>query len=138
VFPRYTRSFGTLHHACPMIPRVKAFMPPQGLLLIAATLPEGWEVRFVEQNMAGVKIPARILWRVGVLSDYRRIFWRMAWPALKRGDIESVVHTGLVGHHLIRFARDCQSGVGEYSFYAEKATAPVRFPAASRPAEATV
>ncbi len=86
----------------------------------------------------GVKILARILWRVGVLSDYRKIFWRMARPALKRGDIESVIHAGLVGHHLIRFARDCQSGVGEYSFYSDKGTAPVRSPAASQPAEATV
>src|SRR5262249_30064888 len=52
VFPRYARSFGTLHHAYPMMPRVKAFMPPQGLLLIAATLPKEWEVRFVDENMA--------------------------------------------------------------------------------------
>jgi len=68
----------------------------------------------------GLKILARILWRVGVRSDYRKTFWRMARPALKRGDIESVIHAGLVGHHLIRFARDCESGVGEYSFYSEK------------------
>ncbi|HKF44945.1 MAG TPA: B12-binding domain-containing radical SAM protein [Thermoanaerobaculia bacterium] len=67
----------------------------------------------------GVKILSRILWRVGVLSDYRRIFWRLAIPALKRLDIEAVIHAGLVGHHLIRFARDCEAGVGEYSFYAE-------------------
>jgi hopanoid C-2 methylase len=67
----------------------------------------------------GLKILSRILWRVGVLSDYRKTFWRMAIPALKRLDVESVIHTGLVGHHLIRFARDCEAGVGEYSFYAE-------------------
>lgn len=67
----------------------------------------------------GLAILARILWRVGVLSDYRRTFWGLAWPALKSGDIEAVIHVGLVGHHLIRFARDCQAGVGEYSFYSE-------------------
>ena len=28
---------------------------------------------------------ARMLWRVGVRGDYRRTFWRLAWPALRRG-----------------------------------------------------
>jgi hopanoid C-2 methylase len=68
----------------------------------------------------GLKILSKILWRVGVRSDYRRIFWRLAGPALKSGNIEAVIHAGLVGHHLIRFARDCEAGVGEYSFYSEK------------------
>src|SRR5882672_1182944 len=31
--------------------RVKAFMPPQGLLLIAAYMPEGWPVRFIDENI---------------------------------------------------------------------------------------
>jgi len=52
VFPRYTRSFGTLHHAYPLIRGVKAFMPPQGLLTIAAYLPRAWPVRFVDENIA--------------------------------------------------------------------------------------
>src|SRR5262249_3654792 len=30
---------------------VRACMPPQGLLLIAASLPKEWEVRFVDENM---------------------------------------------------------------------------------------
>jgi len=51
VSPEYSRSFGTLHHAYPFIPNVKAFMPPQGLLLIAACLPRQWEVRFVDENI---------------------------------------------------------------------------------------
>lgn len=68
----------------------------------------------------GLAILARILWRVGVRSDYRRTFWRLAWPALKSGNIEAVIHVGLVAHHLIHFARDCAAGVGEYSFYSEK------------------
>jgi radical SAM superfamily enzyme YgiQ (UPF0313 family) len=76
----------------------------------------------------GLKILSRILWRVGVLSDYRKTFWRVAIPALKSLDVESVIHAGLVGHHLIRFARDCEAGVGEYSFYAgrEEDPAPQR------------
>lgn len=78
----------------------------------------------------GLGILARILWRVGLLSDYRKIFWRMARPALKKGNIEAVIHVGLVAHHLIHFARDCEAGVGEYSFYAEKGTAPAKLPPA--------
>src|SRR6202035_5524734 len=52
VFPRYARSFGTLHHAYPLKGGVRAFMPPQGLLLIAATIPPDWEVRFVDENIS--------------------------------------------------------------------------------------
>jgi len=51
VFPRYTSSFGTFEFAYPLTDGVKAFMPPQGLLLIAAYLPEGWQVRFIDENL---------------------------------------------------------------------------------------
>ncbi len=51
VFPRYSPSFGTFQHAFPLIPGVKGFMPPQGILLLAAMLPRGWEVRFVDENI---------------------------------------------------------------------------------------
>src|SRR5882672_852979 len=51
VYPRYARSFGTFHHAYGFFGgRVRAFMPPQGLLVVAAYLPESWEVRFVDEN----------------------------------------------------------------------------------------
>jgi radical SAM superfamily enzyme YgiQ (UPF0313 family) len=60
VSPEYSRSFGTLHYAYPFIPNVKAFMPPQGLLLIAACLPREWEVRFVDENIRRCSV-----------SDYR-------------------------------------------------------------------
>jgi hopanoid C-2 methylase len=51
VFPRYTPSFGTFQHAYPLLPGVCAFMPPQGLLVIAAYLPAEWQVRFVDENI---------------------------------------------------------------------------------------
>jgi hopanoid C-2 methylase len=51
VFPRYTPSFGSFEHAYPLTDGVQAFMPPQGLLLIAAYLPEGWPVRFIDENI---------------------------------------------------------------------------------------
>src|SRR5215208_554562 len=51
VFPAYTPSFGTFSHAYKLMQGVHAFMPPQGLLLIAAYLPVGWQVRFIDENI---------------------------------------------------------------------------------------
>src|SRR5262245_37548199 len=50
ILPRYTHYFGPFDHAFPLM-RVRAFMPPQGILLIAAYLPEEWDVRFVDENI---------------------------------------------------------------------------------------
>lgn len=79
----------------------------------------------------GLKMLARVLWHGGVRADYRRDFWRMALPRLRHGEIEEVIHIGLIAHHLIMFARECASGGGERSFYApviterEEAPAPL-------------
>src|SRR3954469_7668958 len=51
VFPRYTPSFGTFEYAYPLTASAKAFMPPQGILLIAAYMPANWPVRFVDENI---------------------------------------------------------------------------------------
>ena len=51
ISPRYAPSFGTFHYSYPLFGgRIRAFMPPQGLLVVAAYLPESWEVRFVDEN----------------------------------------------------------------------------------------
>src|SRR5215471_5431494 len=52
VFPAYAPSFGTFSHAYKLMPGVRAFMPPQGLLLIAAYMPAEWPVRFVDENIS--------------------------------------------------------------------------------------
>jgi len=51
VFPAYTPSFGTFSHSYHLFGRVRAFMPPQGLLLIAAYMPADWAVRFIDENI---------------------------------------------------------------------------------------
>ena len=51
VFPRYEPSFGTFEHAYKLTDNTKAFMPPQGLLTIAAAMPPHWQVRFIDENM---------------------------------------------------------------------------------------
>lgn len=66
----------------------------------------------------GCALLGRVLWRVGIRGDYRRTFWRMAWPALRTGKIEELVHIAVVSHHLIEFTRQCARGARESSFYA--------------------
>jgi radical SAM superfamily enzyme YgiQ (UPF0313 family) len=61
VFPRYTPAFGTFNHAYRLMKGVHAFMPPQGLLLVAAYMPEDWPVRFVDENLRAAT-PAEIAW----------------------------------------------------------------------------
>src|SRR3954462_1626216 len=51
VFPRYTSSFGTFEHSYPLTDGVRAFMPPQGLLLLAAYLPKEWQGKFGDENL---------------------------------------------------------------------------------------
>jgi radical SAM superfamily enzyme YgiQ (UPF0313 family) len=73
----------------------------------------------------GLIVLAKVLWKVGVKSDYRRVFWRYAWPKLRRGEIEAVIQAGLVSHHLIRFAREAASGTMNASHYSPKLREPI-------------
>src|SRR5688572_626459 len=66
VFPHYTPSFGTFSHAYKLMPGVRAFMPPQGLLLIAAYMPQAWPVRVIDENIARAT-PADLAWADVVL-----------------------------------------------------------------------
>ncbi|NJL61748.1 MAG: B12-binding domain-containing radical SAM protein [Methylacidiphilales bacterium] len=68
----------------------------------------------------GLTYLTNILVRVGIFSNYRGMFWKMAKPAFKKGDIEALIHVGLVGHHLIRFATECGMGQESASFYSQK------------------
>ncbi|KQW18618.1 radical SAM protein [Afipia sp. Root123D2] len=63
---------------------------------------------------------SHIVWQVGVKSDYRREFWRFAWPRLKSGDIERILQVGLVAHHLILFARGASGGQQTASYYSAR------------------
>lgn len=69
----------------------------------------------------GMRILANLLLRAGVLADYRREFWRMAWPLLRSGRVEDLIHVGLVAHHLITFARDAVAGDANAAFYSARA-----------------
>lgn len=72
----------------------------------------------------GLTILTNLLVRVGIFSNYRRTFWKMAYPKLKSGKIENLLHTGLVGHHLIQFTAECAQGGESASFYSQKLRSP--------------
>jgi hopanoid C-2 methylase len=61
VFPRYEPSLGSFEYAYDITGSLRAFMPPQGLLVIAASVPPGWEVRFVDENIDPAK-PEDFAW----------------------------------------------------------------------------
>ena len=77
----------------------------------------------------GLIILRNVFWRVGVLSDYRRVFWRFALKRLRKGDIEGLLSATLVGHHLVRFGQEATSGRQNASNYS------VRLREAAVPAE---
>ncbi len=65
----------------------------------------------------GLRTFANLLVRVGLLSDYRDVFWKMAKATLGKGDVEAMIHIGMVSHHLITFAREAGAGKAGASFY---------------------
>jgi hypothetical protein len=73
-------------------------------------------------NLSGALVLAwRVAWHIGVLSDYRKPFWRAARHALKRGQIDSVLGMGFIAHHLIEFTREALRGEQNASYYSTKA-----------------
>jgi radical SAM superfamily enzyme YgiQ (UPF0313 family) len=77
----------------------------------------------------GLVMMAKIVWKVGVLGDYKRPFWRFAFGQLRRGEIENFIAVALVAHHLITFARAATRGHQNASNYS------IRLREASVPAE---
>jgi hypothetical protein len=73
-------------------------------------------------NLSGAAVLAfRVLWHIGVRSDYRRPFWRAARHAMRRGQIDAVLGMGFIAHHLIQFTREALRGEQNASYYSAKA-----------------
>jgi hopanoid C-2 methylase len=68
----------------------------------------------------GIVTLAKIMWKIGLFSDYRHSFWHMAGAALRDGRIAELIAVALVAHHLILFARECTQGLQRASFYADR------------------
>ncbi|MEP6891655.1 MAG: cobalamin-dependent protein, partial [Nitrospirota bacterium] len=83
VFPAYSKAFGTFDHAFPLMGPVKAFMPPQGILLIAALVPQEWQVRFVDENIRPV-MESELAWADAVLVSGMHIQRRQILDLARR------------------------------------------------------
>ncbi len=78
--------------------------------------------RLTRSNLKrGLTLVANLLFRVGLLADYRRPFWRMAWQAVKRGQIEALFGVGFIAYHLIEYSREALRGQQNASFYSTRA-----------------
>ena len=64
-----------------------------------------------------VKIFSRLIWHVGIRSDYRHLFWKMMWQQLKQGNVENIFAIAVVAHHLITYSRECTQGRMQSSNY---------------------
>jgi hopanoid C-2 methylase len=105
VSPRYAPSFGTFQYAYPFFGRrVRAFMPPQGLLVIAAYLPERWEVRFVDENIAAAR-EADFRWADAVLVSGMHV---------QRAEIEGVIRRAHAYGRVVAVGGPSVSGCPEY------------------------
>ena len=80
----------------------------------------------------GVTLLFNLVTRVGLWADYRRPFWRMAWHALKRGQIEALFGVGFVAYHLIEFSREAARGAQNAAFYSARSRVAGRALAAPR------
>jgi hopanoid C-2 methylase len=78
--------------------------------------------RLTQSNLKrGFTLFANLLIRVGLLADYRGPFWRMAWQAIKRGQIEALFGVGFISYHLIEYSREALRGQQNASFYSARA-----------------
>jgi radical SAM superfamily enzyme YgiQ (UPF0313 family) len=64
-----------------------------------------------------IRIFSRLIWHVGLRSNYRQLFWDMAWRELKQGNVENVFAIAIVAHHLITYSRECTGGRMQSSNY---------------------
>ena len=105
VSPRYAPSFGTFQHAYPFFGRrVRAFMPPQGLLVIAAYLPESWPVRFVDENLGPAR-EADFRWADAVFVSGMHV---------QRAAIEDVIRRAHACDRVVVLGGPSVSGCPEY------------------------
>jgi radical SAM superfamily enzyme YgiQ (UPF0313 family) len=80
-------------------------------------VPVSPEMRSWKNIRRGLIMLRNIFWKVGVLGEYRKEFWKFALGRLRHGDIEGLIGSVMIGHHLIMFARAASSGRQNASNY---------------------
>ena len=68
----------------------------------------------------GLIIMRNIIWRLGIVGNYKRAFWSFAGPLLLRGRIEDMMAAVIVAHHVIEFSREASDGRAVASYYSNK------------------
>ena len=68
----------------------------------------------------GLVLALNVTFRIGLLADYRRPFWRAVRHALRRGQVDAILGMGFVAYHLIRFSREAIRGDQNASFYSTR------------------
>lgn len=86
VFPAFSPCFASFHHAFPFFPGTVAFMPPQGILTIAAYLPKEWEVRVLDENIRPLT-DEDVAWADVVMTSGMHIQRR------RMAEISAIAHT---------------------------------------------
>jgi len=77
--------------------------------------------RLTKANLKrGATLLFNLILRVGLLADYRWSFWRMAWRAIKRGQIDALFGVGFASYHLIEFSREAARGKQNAAFYSSR------------------
>jgi radical SAM superfamily enzyme YgiQ (UPF0313 family) len=103
LFPRYAPSFGTFQYSFKLLD-VQAFMPPQGLLLIAAYLPAAWDARFIDENLEPAS-DADFAWADAVFTSGMHV---------QRGYIEEIIERAHRFGKLVVVGGPSVSGCPEY------------------------
>ena len=90
-------------------------------------VPVSPEMRSWANIRRGLIMLRNIFWKVGVLGDYRKAFWKFALRRLRQGDIEGLIGSAMIAHHLIIFARAASGGrqnASNYSIRLREAAVP--------------
>jgi radical SAM superfamily enzyme YgiQ (UPF0313 family) len=80
-----------------------------------------WRQATVPNLLRAFRLLGRILWNVGWRSDYRRLFWGMAFRQLRQAKVETMFQVAMVAHHLITYARECVAGKLKGSHFTDTA-----------------
>jgi hopanoid C-2 methylase len=91
-----------------------------------------WRQLTARNLRRGLSILARVIWNVGLRSDYRRVFWQMGAKQMLQGHFETFFQVAMVGHHLITYARECLAGKLQASNYSKRVSGQTEPPAGDR------
>ena len=70
VYPEFPKTFWSYEKILELVNR-KVLLPPMGLVIVAALLPQEWEMKLVDLKALSI-----VVWRQGIKRNTRTRFWR--------------------------------------------------------------